>query len=253
MRGVERRAAAAQRVEPGGQCVVAPRAAEQVAVAQPHVGVGLARMRDDPVAQRRETALDFADVDPLRADRGEHVRIVGRGAARALERGMSRRAVLARERGPRIGKRRLGIELACERAHALRAARVRDRRERGPRPRDVVERVSIERGRVAHVGRIRPGEPLVHHRAAELRQAHVAIQPREREARPRRIGRDAQRRLVALRGRPALARRRERVGLLREPLGAQPRKRRAIVGRGEAALQRVDERPERIGAAGLLV
>ncbi len=253
LRGVERLAAVAQRAEPCGERFVAPRAAEQIPVAQPHARVGPLRMRGDPVAQRREAALDFAEIDPLRADGREHVRIVGRGALRAIERGVGRGAIVARERAPRIGERRLGIELARERAHPVGAARVRNRREHGLCERDVAKRVAIERGRIAHVGRARRREPVVHHRAAELRQAHVAIQACEREAGPCRIGRDAQRRLVALRGRPALARRRERLRLLREQLGAHPRERRAIVGRGETALQRVDERPERIGATGFLV
>lgn len=244
---------AAQRGEPCGERVVARRAAEQIAVAQPHVGIGFVRMRGDPVAQRREPALGLARVDPLRADRGQHVGIVGRARLRVRERRGEGRPVAAAQRDARVGQRRFGVELACERAHAVRALRVGDAGERRPGARDVVDRVAVQRARIAHFGRIGLREAVVHHRAAELRQAHVAIQPRQRETRPRLIGRRAHRGLVALRGRAALALVGECARLGREQVGTQPVERATVVAAGHAALQRVEQRPDALGAPGVLI
>lgn len=244
---------APQRVEPRGERVVTPRAAEQIAVTQPHVGIGFARMRDDPVVQQREAAFGFARVDPLRADRGEHVGIVRRARLRVRERRGERRAVAARERTACVGQRMFGVELARERAHSVRTVLVVDRGQRGLRARDIVERIAVQRDRVAHLRRIALREPVVHHRAAELRQPHVAIETREREARPRRVGRRPHGRLVALRGRAAFALVGQFARLVREQVGPQAVERAAIVAARHATLQRVEQRADPVRAAGVFI
>ncbi|MDR9000160.1 hypothetical protein FEP67_06329 [Burkholderia multivorans] len=251
--GGRQRRVAAQRIEPRDERIVAPRAAEQIAVAQPHVGIGVGRMRGDPVVQRREAALGLARIDPLRADRGKQAGIVRCLPLRTLERRGERRAVAARERVACIGQRAFRVELARERAHAVRALRLVDAGEHGLRAVDIVERMAVQRARVAHLGRIAIREPFVHHRAAKLRQSHVAIQAREREARPGRVGRRAHGRFVALRGRPAFAARRERARLAGQQVRAQAVERAPIVAARHAALQRIEQRPDALRAAGVFV
>nr|WP_261378822.1 hypothetical protein [Cupriavidus gilardii] len=199
---VERRALggieAATRVEvvqPAAQRGVAIRRGQQFAIAQAHAHGRVLRMRVEPVAHQRESRFDIVGLsqcDPFAADRGQHLRIVAGGIGGAPQRLARVAGVVRRDREPRLPHQPLRVQVRDQFPHAggvlgdgngihLRAGAV-----------DVVHGVHEQRGGIAHLRAGLDAQAIFHRGAAQRGQAQVAVEPRERIARPWRVGREPQ-------------------------------------------------------------